>query len=55
MLNIALQDAQNKLPELIQLVEQGEEIFILGDNKIVISFIENYDSLNASTRAALTD
>lgn len=39
MLNIALQDAQNKLPELIQLVEQGEEIFILGDNKIRIKLV----------------
>lgn len=33
MLNLSLQEAQNKLPELIDLVEQGEEIFILGDNE----------------------
>lgn len=39
MLNIPLQEAQNKLPELINLVEQGEEIFILGDNDTRIKLV----------------
>ena len=39
MLNISLQEAQNKLPELINLVEQGEEIFILGNNKTRIKLV----------------
>jgi len=33
MLNISLQEAKDKLPELINLVEQGEEVFIIGNNK----------------------
>lgn len=39
VLNISLQEAQSKLPELIHLVEQGEEIFILGDNKTRIKLV----------------
>lgn len=39
MLNISLQEAQNKLSELINLVEQGEEIFILGDNETRIKLV----------------
>jgi len=36
---VPLQEAKNKLTELINLVEQGEEIFILGDNKIKIKLV----------------
>lgn len=36
MLNIPLQEAKDKLSELISLVEQGEEIFIIADNKTKI-------------------
>jgi antitoxin (DNA-binding transcriptional repressor) of toxin-antitoxin stability system len=53
MLNIPLQEAQNKLPELINLVEQGEEIFILGDNKTrikLVSFSNEFN--NASNQLA---
>ena len=39
MLNISLQEAKDKLPELINLVEQGEEIFIIGDNKTKIKLV----------------
>ena len=39
MLNVSLQEAKDKLPELINLVEQGEDIFILGDNKIKIKLV----------------
>lgn len=39
MLNISLQEAKDKLPELINLVEQGEEIFILADNEIKIKLV----------------
>ncbi|MDP2902387.1 MAG: hypothetical protein Q8N96_04680 [Methylovulum sp.] len=39
MLNISLQEAQNKLPELINLVEQGEDVFILGDNQTRIQLV----------------
>lgn len=39
MLNIPLQEAKDKLPELINLVEQGEEIFILADNEIKIKLV----------------
>ncbi|TSA59814.1 MAG: type II toxin-antitoxin system Phd/YefM family antitoxin [Sediminibacterium sp.] len=44
MLNVSLQEAQDKLPELVNLVEQGEDIFILGDDKIkikLVSFTKN--------------
>lgn len=40
---MSLLEAKDKLPELIKLVEQGEEIFIIGDgdNKIkLVSFTE---------------
>lgn len=33
MLNISLQEAREKLPELISLAEQGEEVFIISENK----------------------
>ena len=39
MLDIPLQEAQNKLSELIDLVEQGEEVFILSDNKTRIKLV----------------
>ncbi len=39
MLSISLQEAKDKLPELINLVEQGEEIFIVGDNKTRIKLV----------------
>ena len=39
MLNISLQEAKDKLSELINLVEQGEEIFIIGDNKTKIKLV----------------
>jgi antitoxin (DNA-binding transcriptional repressor) of toxin-antitoxin stability system len=39
MKNIPLQEAQHKLPELVALVEQGEEIFILSDNKTRIKLV----------------
>jgi antitoxin (DNA-binding transcriptional repressor) of toxin-antitoxin stability system len=39
MLNISLQEAKDKLPELINLVEQGEDIFILADNEIKIKLV----------------
>jgi antitoxin (DNA-binding transcriptional repressor) of toxin-antitoxin stability system len=39
MQNIPWQEAQHKLLELVALVEQGEEIFILGDNKARIKLV----------------
>jgi len=39
MLSISLQEAKDKLSELINLVEQGEEIFIIGDNKTKIKLV----------------
>ena len=33
MLNISLQEAREKLAELISLAEQGEEVFIISENK----------------------
>ena len=39
MLNIPLQEAKDKLSELISLVEQGEEIFIIADNKTKIKLV----------------
>ena len=39
MLNISLQEAKDKLPELINLVEQGEEVFIIGNNKTKIKLV----------------
>lgn len=39
MLNISLQEAKNQLPELIALVEQGEDIFIIGDNQTKIKLV----------------
>jgi antitoxin (DNA-binding transcriptional repressor) of toxin-antitoxin stability system len=39
MLHIPLQEAKDKLPELINLVEQGEDIFILADNQIKIKLV----------------
>ncbi|HEY5139724.1 MAG TPA: type II toxin-antitoxin system Phd/YefM family antitoxin [Methylococcales bacterium] len=39
MLNISLQEAEDKLPELINLVEQGEEGFIIGNNKTKIKLV----------------
>ncbi len=39
MLNIPLQEAKDKLSELINLVEQGEEIFILADNAVKIKLV----------------
>ena len=40
MLNISLQEAQKKLPELVLLVEQGEDVFIISDNKSKIKLRE---------------
>ena len=39
MLSISLQEAKDKLPELINLVEQGEEVFIIGNNKTKIKLV----------------
>ena len=36
MLNISLQEAKDKLSELINLVEQGEDVFIIGNNEAKI-------------------
>ena len=38
MLNISLQEAKDKLPELINLVEKGEEVVIIGNNKTKIGW-----------------
>jgi antitoxin (DNA-binding transcriptional repressor) of toxin-antitoxin stability system len=39
MLNISLQDAKDNLPELINLVEQGEDVFIIGDKETKIKLV----------------
>lgn len=39
MLNVSVQEAQNKLPELIKLAEQGEDVFILGENEFRIQLV----------------
>ena len=39
MLNISLQEAKDKLSELINLAEQGEEVFIIGENKTKIKLV----------------
>jgi antitoxin (DNA-binding transcriptional repressor) of toxin-antitoxin stability system len=39
MLNILLIEAKDKLSELINLVEQGEYIFIIGDNQTKIKLV----------------
>jgi len=43
MLNISLQEAQKKLPELVLLVEQGEDVFIISDNKSKIKLVSFTD------------
>jgi len=52
MLNISLQEAKDKLPEIINLVEQGEEILIIGDNKTKIKLVFLPKSLKKSVWAA---
>ena len=39
MPNISLQEAQKTLPELIHLVEQGEDVFILSDHQTRIKLV----------------
>lgn len=43
MLNISLKEAQKKLPELVLLVEQGEDVFIISDNKSKIKLVSFTD------------
>ena len=43
MLNISLQEAQHKLPELVTLVEQGEEVCIISNNKSKIRLVSLTD------------
>ena len=39
MLNISLQDAKDNLAELINIVEEGEDVFIIGDNEAKIKLV----------------